>query len=112
MCGKRKGVFLCFWLLVVVQVGLVLVGVPAPTGLEGLAQEAVSLVFFSSAGAHLFMLALSYVFSHYHVFPVIRFFLCVRHMNPLFVGYYLSFIDDPLSCELEPTFMLMQQLSV
>lgn len=45
--------------VVVVQVGLVLGGVPGPTGLEGLAQEPVVLVFFSSAGAHLFILALS-----------------------------------------------------
>lgn len=112
MCGKRKGcVFVLLVVVVVAQVGLVLGGVPDPTGLEGLAQEPVGLVFSSSAGAHLFVLAPSYILSYYHVFPAIRFF-CVRHMNPVFVGYYLSFIDVPLSCEQEPTFMLIQQLSV
>lgn len=76
MCGKRKGcVFVLLVVVVVVQVGLVLGGVPGPGGLEGLAQEPVGLLFFSSAGTHLFIPSLSYVLSHYHVFPAIRFFL-------------------------------------
>lgn len=111
MCGKRKGcVFVLLVVVVVVQVGLVLGGVPGPTGLDGLAQD--GLASFSLASSfYSGSVICSFILSRLSCYQI--FFVCQTYsMNPVFVGYYLSFIDVPLSCELEPTFMLIQQLSV
>lgn len=80
---------------------LVLEEVPVSTG----SWELVGLLFFI---VHSGSVTYSFVSS-----PLSCYLIChVRHLKPIFVIYFLSFIYILLSCELETAVMLIQHLSV
>lgn len=95
-------------------VGLDLEGVlvsPGSADCEGLSQELVGLLSFSVAWARL---ALSRVLSYHHLCPAVGFSPDCQtpetNICELFLFIHLQYIM--LSCELEASFMLIQQLSV
>lgn len=98
-------------------VGLDLEGVlvsPGSADFEGLSQELAGLLSFSVAWARLFLLALSRVLSYHHLCPAVGFSPDCQtpetNICDLFLFIHLQYIL--LNCELEASFMLIQQLSV